>query len=173
MEYFQDGIDLRFISQDYTRYRTTYINALVELLAENSEDSIWIESLYFSPPFTIAYDLYKGAVNELDIKVLLNNEHYIDNKSNYSLQKLYYNILVVNGANIYEYYETMLHSKILIFDHQIAVFGTFNMSFRSFFLDSECVLVTDDPEFIRELEDYYLSRVEKSHLVRYEDIENN
>jgi cardiolipin synthase len=64
----------------------------------------------------------------------------------------------------------MLHSKIGIFDDQIAVLGTFNMSLRSFFLDAECVLVVEDPEFIEELSDYYFSRIEKSVLIKYEDI---
>jgi len=170
LECFEDGIDLRFVSQDYTRYRTTYINDLMEFLIENSMESIWLESLYFSPPFTIAYDLYNASGKGIDVKILLNNEDFIDNKSNYSLQTLYYNLLVVNGGNIYEYYETMLHSKVGIFDDQIAVLGTFNMSLRSFFLDAECVLVVEDPEFIEELSDYYFSRIEKSVLIKYEDI---
>ncbi len=169
---FDDGVYLRFIAQDYTRYEETYINDLFELLIDNTKKSMFFETLYLTPPIPVAKKIVSKAKDGVEIDILSNNfkmhpDAWFGNHLNYNFQVLFYEWFIRRGINIYESY-IKVHSKIGIFDEEIAVVGTFNLGHRSFFFDSECVILVKDKQFISELLDYCNERVLNSKKISLE-----
>ena len=50
----------------------------------------------------------------------------------------YYAQLIRGGVKIYEYTPGFIHSKMFVSDDQVAIVGTANMDYRSFYLHFEC-----------------------------------
>ncbi|OYN94371.1 phospholipase D-like domain-containing protein [Enemella evansiae] len=68
-------------------------------------------------------------------------------------QQSYYDALLEAGVHIHLYRApTILHTKLMVVDNQLAVIGSSNMDMRSFFLDFEVSLFAVDPEMIHDLE---------------------
>jgi len=63
------------------------------------------------------------------------------------IARTYYAILLGVGVKIFEYRSNMLHSKILIVDH-LALVGSSNFNFRSFFHDIEVDVLLEKPDSI-------------------------
>ena len=61
-----------------------------------------------------------------------------DKKLVYRVTRSYYQQLYRAGVKIYEYRPGFLHAKTILSDDDVAVVGTMNMDFRSFFLHFEC-----------------------------------
>ncbi len=57
-----------------------------------------------------------------------------------------------SGAHIFEYQSTdSIHGKSILIDGRISVIGSFNMDDRSFYLDTETMLVIDSPQLAGQL----------------------
>lgn len=55
------------------------------------------------------------------------------------------------GINIYEYLgEESIHGKVLVFDDNITVVGSFNMDSRSANLNTETMVVVESEEFTKD-----------------------
>lgn len=68
-------------------------------------------------------------------------------------QQSYYDALLDAGVHIHLYRApTILHTKLMVVDNQLAVIGSSNMDMRSFFLDFEVSLFAVDPEMISRLQ---------------------
>ena len=61
-----------------------------------------------------------------------------DKKYVYLVTRSFYPQLARAGVRIYEYTPGFLHGKMIVSDDDVAVVGTINMDFRSFFLHFEC-----------------------------------
>lgn len=62
---------------------------------------------------------------------------------------------VETGAKIYELQSTdSIHGKSMVIDDKIAIVGSCNMDDRSFYLDTETMLVIDSPDLAKELSGY-------------------
>jgi phosphatidylserine/phosphatidylglycerophosphate/cardiolipin synthase-like enzyme len=54
-----------------------------------------------------------------------------------------------------------LHAKELCIDGRWAAVGSFNLSMRSCFIESENLVVVQDPDFVREREEAFLRRLRR------------
>lgn len=83
----------------------------------------------------------------------------------------HYKPLLEAGVKIYEYTPGFLHSKLVVMDDKIALEGTFNMDYRSYYLNYECgVLVANSTEVLKMKEDY-LNTLKVSKQVTKKDVE--
>ncbi len=101
----------------------------------------------------------------VDINILTNSLASTDSLVVYSAWERYRGTLIKEGANIYEYQyqgrgksklrdkisksKASLHSKSIVFDDSITWIGSFNLDPRSTHLNTECVVIFDNPKFAK------------------------
>lgn len=120
---------------------------------------ISITSPYFIPNegLITALRLASAKGVEVDIIVPDRSDHFlVDQASAY-----YCGVVLKNGGNVYQFNEGMLHTKIMTVDDGMAIVGSANFDIRSFYLNTELVLILFDSEFI-----YNLRMLQNSYKTR-------
>lgn len=105
---------------------------------------IWIATPYFVPDAGVFDALRVAAYNGLDVRLLvpLKSDKVV---AAYAARYLFDDLLSA-GAKIYLYRRGMMHSKMLLFDDEVAGIGSSNFDNRSFRLNFEimCMIYTAD-----------------------------
>jgi cardiolipin synthase len=112
--------------------------------------SIDIEAAYFIPDTLMIRELIKARSRGVRIRILLPDKH-IDSETVRVATKRAWGALLENGVEIYEYDPTMLHCKMLIFDHYMVSVGSTNFDMRSFELNDEASLNVYDADVAKRL----------------------
>ena len=73
-----------------------------------------------------------------------------------------YDGLLAHGIKIYRYYGGLLHTKSIVTDGEISMFGTVNLDMRSLWLNHEVSLFVYDRLFARKLGDLQRSYIDNS-----------
>ena len=97
--------------------------------------------VYITTPYLILDNemitaLTVAAQSGVDVRII--TPGIPDKKLVYRVTRSYYQQLYRAGVKIYEYRPGFLHAKTILSDDDVAVVGTMNMDFRSFFLHFEC-----------------------------------
>jgi cardiolipin synthase A/B len=111
-----------------------------------AEESIDIEAAYFIPDPLMTRELIKARSRGVKIRILLPDKH-IDSETVRIATKRAWGPLLESGVEIHEYEPTMLHCKMLIFDHYMVSVGSTNFDMRSFELNDEASLNVYDADF--------------------------
>ncbi len=101
-----------------------------------------------------------AAQSGIDVRIL--TPGIPDKKLVYMITRSYYQQLHRAGVKIYEYRPGFLHAKSIVVDDDIAIVGTINMDFRSFFLHFECATVFYGGRIIMDVKKDILSMVNSS-----------
>jgi cardiolipin synthase A/B len=115
-----------------------------------AEHSIDIEAAYFIPDELMSRELIKARTRGVRIRVLLPDKH-IDSETVRIATKRAWGPLLRSGVEIHEYDPTMLHCKMLIFDHFMVSVGSTNFDMRSFELNDEASLNVYDAQFAQRM----------------------
>jgi cardiolipin synthase len=115
-----------------------------------AEQSIDIEAAYFIPDDLMARELIKARSRGVRIRILLPDKH-IDSETVRIATKRVWGPLLESGVEIHEYEPTMLHCKMLIFDHFMVSVGSTNFDMRSFELNDEASLNVYDAVFAKQM----------------------
>ena len=106
-----------------------------------ARERVWLCTPYFVPSEAARQALTSAAMRGVDVRVLV--PVVSDSRWVSAAARSYYDELHGAGARVYEY-PGMLHSKALLVDADVAVFGSSNFDNRSFRLNFElCVLLED------------------------------
>lgn len=112
-----------------------------------AQERLWIASPYFVPDHALSQALEIAARRGIDVRII------VPAKSNYTLVDLvrgrYLRDLQRAGAKVLQYEPSMMHAKLLLKDHDLAMIGTANMDIRSLFLDYEIAAFFYDPDSIQ------------------------
>jgi cardiolipin synthase len=111
-----------------------------------AQESIDIEAAYFIPDALMSSELIKARARGVRIRILLPDKH-IDSETVRIATKRAWGALLESGVEIHEYDPTMLHCKMLIFDHYMVSVGSTNFDMRSFELNDEASLNIYDAKF--------------------------
>ena len=131
---------------------------------------VYISTPYLVIDYTMISALTLAAKS--GVEVVITVPHIPDKKSVFMVTRSNYEILLKAGVKIYEFTPGFIHSKMLVVDDQIAINGTINMDFRSYYLNYECgVLVYNDPEILK-MRDDYLETIAKSEEITLEKVKN-
>lgn len=105
---------------------------------------IWIATPYFVPDAGVFDALRLAAFNGLDVRLLL-PLHSDKLVAAYAARYLF-DDLMTSGIRIYMYRRGMMHSKMLLFDDEVAGIGSSNFDNRSFRLNFEitCMIFTKE-----------------------------
>jgi len=116
----------------------------------SAEQTIDMEAAYFVPDDLMREELLKARARGVRIRVLVPGKH-IDSETVRIASRRSWGPLLDAGIEIYEYQPTMLHCKMLIFDHYMVSIGSTNFDARSFELNDEASLNVYDPEFAAQM----------------------
>jgi len=90
---------------------------------------------YLVPDEALCKSLCLAAASGLDVKIItpgIGDKWYTQ-----ALTRAHYAKLLEAGVKIYEYIPGFLHSKVCCADGEIAIVGTVNLDYRSFYLQFE------------------------------------
>ncbi|MEA2102008.1 MAG: phosphatidylserine/phosphatidylglycerophosphate/cardiolipin synthase family protein [Thermodesulfobacteriota bacterium] len=132
-----------------------------------AQKSIYITSQYLALPDRISRALSGAASRGVDVRILTNS--YDTGKAVafsmcHFISLNYYRELLEDGVKIYEYHPEILsvdhppyyHAKQIIIDRQWLSIGSFNLSIRSAYLESELMLNIHDPKLAKKRSDQFL-----------------
>ena len=105
-------------------------------IIHNARRYVYITTPYLVLDNEMITALTIAAQSGVDVRIL--TPGIPDKKLVYMITRSYYQQLHRAGVKIYEYRPGFLHGKCIVSDDDIAVVGTINMDFRSFFLHFEC-----------------------------------
>ena len=74
------------------------------------------------------------------------------------------------GVKIYEYTPGFIHSKLCLSDDKIAIEGTINMDFRSYFLSYEYGVLIAQDKVIQEMKKDYLETLSVSEEITLDEV---
>ena len=98
-------------------------------------DHVWITTPYLVPDDSMIEALSDAARSGVDVRII--TPHHPDKKSVFEVSRSNYLQLLRAGVRIYEYVPGFLHSKTFLVDDEVAIVGTTNIDYRSFYLHFE------------------------------------
>ncbi len=115
----------------------------------NAKSFIWVTTPYFVPDSHVVKSLVKRAQQGVNIVLLI--PKYTDHALLKYAAYWYYQKLLKAGIKIYEFGNRMLHSKTLIVDNSLAIIGSANVDYRSFFINHEIMLFSRQKDLLNHL----------------------
>lgn len=123
----------------------------LQLLVERAKDEVFIQTPYATGNNDLLESLHQNSI-EKQVNMLTNSLASTPNIlafSNYLGQRQKF---LDTGIDIYEYQSTnSIHGKSLLIDNRLAIIGSFNLDDRSFYLNTETMLIIDSEELARQL----------------------
>ena len=154
---------VQLTSSKATRGRT-YADKLFMSLIHSAQMSINITTAYFAPSAQFCNALIAARATGVRVTILTNSAH-----TNHDLVRRaghrYYKRLLAAGIEIYEYNQTLLHSKIATIDGAWACVGSINLDDRSFVLNDEINMSLTDPAFVADLDAQFLDDLSHSEKI--------
>jgi cardiolipin synthase len=158
----------RLVRLNQSRWQRTrsYRDLLMRVMF--CRDRIWITSAYFIPEFKILQRLIKAARSGVEVRILLPKQS--DVRFMTWSAKSFYHQLLEAGVQIFEYYPSVLHAKVVVLDDWVTV-GSSNLNHRSILKDLEVDLVVLDDSSRREVMNQFAKdlmssdRIEKENMI--------
>lgn len=135
----------------------------VSMAVMRARGRIWIETPYFLPSETLNNALQTAALAGVDVRLMLPLRS--DSKAVDLAIHSYIDDMMRAGVKIYFYMAGFLHSKLLIIDDELALFGSSNMDFRSFEHNFEINAFAYDRRLVTRLEELIEGDFTRCHLL--------
>jgi cardiolipin synthase A/B len=118
---------------------------------ESAVKSVHIQNAYFLPDQQIREALVKAVKRGVDVRIMVPGKH-IDVPLVRMASRRNYGELLQGGVKIYEYLDTMMHSKSAVFDGIFSIIGSINFDTRSMEKNAEESLTFYDRGFAAKVE---------------------
>ena len=139
-------------------------------LINAARKSLYIETPYLIIDHSLQTALINAVKRGVDVRIVI--PHIPDKKTVFMVTRANTVPLIRSGVRVYEYTPGFIHSKMILVDGILALNGTINMDFRSYYLHYECgVLSAYDPEITRMAADFE-ETVKESEEITVEKIED-
>jgi cardiolipin synthase len=147
--------------------RSTRARMLFQSLIACAQRSIHITTPYFLPDRGARQALVDAMTTRgVEVKIIVPGKHSDHLLTRRSSRRLYGDLLK-NGAQIYEYQPSMIHTKSLVVDGVWSVVGSTNFDSRSFGINDEMNLAARDEGLAARLEQDFQRDVAASRRVSY------
>ncbi len=157
VQMFDDSpLDNKTIAED------TYLQII-----NNAKRYVWITTPYLILDESIQSALIIAAKSGVDVRII--TPHYPDKKSVFEVTRSNYEPLLQNGVRIFEFTPGFIHSKNFIADDEIAVVGTTNLDYRSFYLHFELSVLFFLSPVIKSLKENFLTTLNLSEEIHIGD----
>lgn len=118
-------------------------------LVNAAQDELILTTPYLVPDESLLRALLGAAGRGVKVKIILPEK--VDSFMTRYASRSYYDGLLGAGVEIYLYKGGLLHTKSIMADNTISMFGTANLDMRSLWLNYEVSLFVYEPEFAKEL----------------------
>jgi cardiolipin synthase len=147
-----------------TRARMTF-----QTLIDAAARTIHITTPYFLPNRSVRSALIDAVQKRgVDLKIIVPGKHADHLLTRRSSRRLYGELLR-NGAQIYEYQPSMIHTKSLVVDGIWSVVGSANFDRRSFSINDEVNLAALDEALALRMEQDFQADLAESCRITYKD----
>ena len=148
--------------------RSTRVRMLFQILIASANKWIHITTPYFLPDRGLRRALIEAVARGVEVKILVpgkQSDHLLTRRSSRRI----YGSLLQNGAQIYEYQPSMIHTKAVIVDGVWSVVGSTNLDSRSFGINDEVSIATLDEGLAARLEEDFRVDLSVSHRITYDE----
>ena len=142
------GLDLQVIPSGPGR-NVHSIYQILLMAIYSAQHEIAVTTPYFVPDEAVTTALLTAA--ERGVKVTLIVPERNDSRLVHYTCRSYFDDLLSAGVQIYWFKAGLLHTKCVVIDGNIALFGSVNLDIRSFWLDFEVTIGIYDPDFAQRL----------------------
>jgi cardiolipin synthase A/B len=153
---------LRYFLSNHSINLRRHKNARLIKYINDARNRIWITNAYFSPSHAFLKAIQKASMRGVSVKII------VPAKSDViffpSLSITYYADLLKAGIFIYEYQQNILHEKSMLID-DMAIVGSTNLNYRSFFHDLELDLLLTKPATLCAMEEKFTADIEHSQQI--------
>lgn len=139
-------------------------------MIENAERYISINTPYLILDNEMTTALCKAARSGIRVQIVtpgVADKWYVHMVTRYN-----YRALVEAGVEIYEYTPGFIHAKSILVDDEIAIVGSQNFDFRSFYLHFECGAFLYQTPCLKKLKDDHRKTIDISQKIELEDCRN-
>nr|WP_025193659.1 cardiolipin synthase [Enterococcus faecalis] len=150
-------------SKDYLK------DSFIKLITE-AKQSIQIQSPYLVPDESMITALLIAVDSGVNIKIMIPDMP--DHPFIYRATQYYANYLQKNGIEIYQYSKGFIHSKTMIIDGKIAIFGSTNQDIRSYSLNFEISAFCYSHKLAMKMQKIFENDIENSVMLTKEIIDN-
>jgi len=115
----------------------------------SAQHELILTTPYFVPDEAVSTAILSAARRGVHVSLILpkqNDSHLV----HYTCRSFFDDLLAA-GVHIYRFKKGLLHTKSILVDREVALFGTMNLDIRSFWLDFEVTLCIYDPDFGKRL----------------------
>lgn len=162
---------VRMRRNDWVRNKLEISNSYIEMF-KNAKAHITILSSYVLPGSIFRKNLEKAIKRGVKVKMIISGES--DIKMVKYAERYWYDWLMRNNIQIYEYTRTVLHGKLAVCDSEWMTIGSYNVNDLSAYASIELNFDVRDPRFINKVENVLQNIIEKDciliskeeHLVR-------
>lgn len=151
--------------QEASVARNLYINLL-----NNARHEISIMTPYFIVDEALLELLKRKVASGVKVNIII--PEIPDKRIVYSLSKALAQRLVDHGCNVYLFKGGFIHSKNVMVDQKVAVIGSVNFDYRSFYQQYENAVYLNDPAVIRELAADFKETMQKGTILGSADRRN-
>lgn len=128
--------------------------------------------VYITTPYLVIDQEMKTALmlaakNGIDVRIIV--PHIPDKWYVFALTRSNYKDLIRSGVKIYEYTPGFIHAKSFVVDDKMAIIGTVNMDFRSYYLHYECGVWFYRSKVVDELKIDYIETLEHCQRITMKD----
>lgn len=128
---------------------------LFSLLFANAAKTLYLFTPYLSLPSSLLDILRCAAAAGTDVRVMI--PHIPDKKAVFFVTRAYARELMRMGVKVREYTAGFLHAKSVVADGRYVFVGSYNLDFRSLFVQAECGAFFDHPPLAQTVERDFLT----------------
>lgn len=110
----------------------------------NARRRVRIVTPYFIPDQAVLLALKSAAKRGVQVQIIVPEK--LDTRIGQLASQASYDELLGAGVGILRFTDGLLHTKALLIDEDVTLFGTVNMDLRSFYLNLEISLIAYEPE---------------------------
>ncbi len=132
----------------------------IGLLLSSAERYAYCNTPYLAPSEALLTELKRAADCGTDVRVLI--PHIPDKRTTFLLTRRYARELLRAGVRIREYRAGFLHAKSVVTDGTHAFVSSYNLDYRSLYLQAECGVAVQDEEIAERLKQDFLTAWEES-----------
>jgi cardiolipin synthase len=148
--------------------RSSHARMLFQILIATAKRRIHITTPYFLPDSGVRRALIEALAHGVETQILTPGKHS-DHVLTRRASRRLYGSLLRNGAEIYEYQPSMIHTKSVVVDGLWSVVGSTNIDSRSFGINDEVNVAAFDEGLATRLEEDFQADLKVSHRITYDE----
>lgn len=162
-----DGIPLQVVRSN-SSYRVSDAYKVLHALLNLVQERLDIVTPYFVPPHQLRTLMRKRAEEGVRVRILIPDQ-YTDKRFERRESSRYFKSLLEAGIEIYLYKKTMIHTKLMLCDEELAMFGSINFNRRSMLKDEEIGVVAASPQLVSELREKYEEDLQDANRINLDE----